>query len=156
MGGWMDGWVGGWMEGKAGLRIAYSNQKLLIKLHQLQPEAFILFFLSQIQDCHFTNILGKRVNFLKNWPPIFFLYFQLEIKEAQCQELSVRLAGTENRLLDAERRVEALATLQSHRWMEFSKMADNMKELSHNMLAQSKSNTRKAAIRADLDEELDL
>jgi hypothetical protein len=23
----MDGWVGGWMEGKAGLRIAYSNQK---------------------------------------------------------------------------------------------------------------------------------
>ena len=81
---------------------------------------------------------------------------QLEIKETQCQELSVRLASTENRLLDAERRVEALATLQSHRWMEFSKMADNMKELSHNMLAQSKSNTRKAAIRADLDEELDL
>lgn len=40
--------------------------------------------------------------------------------------------------------------------MEFSKMADNMKELSHTMLAQSKSNTRKAAIRADLDEELDL
>jgi beta-glucanase (GH16 family) len=29
MGGWMDGWVGGWMVGKAGLRIAYSNQKLL-------------------------------------------------------------------------------------------------------------------------------
>ena len=26
-GGWMDGWVGGWVEGKAGLRIAYSNQK---------------------------------------------------------------------------------------------------------------------------------
>ena len=25
--GWMDGWVGGWMGGKAGLRIAYSNQK---------------------------------------------------------------------------------------------------------------------------------
>ena len=70
--------------------------------------------------------------------------------------MSVKLAGTENRLLDAERRVEALATLQSHRWMEFSKMADNMKELSHNMLTQSKSNTRKAAIRADLDEELDL
>ena len=28
MGGWMDGWMGGWMDGKAGLRIAYSNQKL--------------------------------------------------------------------------------------------------------------------------------
>jgi hypothetical protein len=27
MGGWVDGWVDGWMEGKAGLRIAYSNQK---------------------------------------------------------------------------------------------------------------------------------
>ena len=27
MDGWMDGWMGGWMEGKAGLRIAYSNQK---------------------------------------------------------------------------------------------------------------------------------
>ena len=27
--GWMDGyWVDGWMDGKAGLRIAYSNQKL--------------------------------------------------------------------------------------------------------------------------------
>ena len=27
VGGWMDGWVGGWMGVKAGLRIAYSNQK---------------------------------------------------------------------------------------------------------------------------------
>jgi hypothetical protein len=26
----MDGWVGGWMGGKAGLRIAYSNQKYLL------------------------------------------------------------------------------------------------------------------------------
>ena len=40
--------------------------------------------------------------------------------------------------------------------MEFSKMADSMKDLSQNMLSQSKSNTRKAAIRADLDEELDM
>ena len=67
-----------------------------------------------------------------------------------------RLVNTESRLRDAERKTEALATLQSHRWMEFSKMADNMKDLSQNMLSQSKSNTRKAAIRADLDEELDL
>jgi len=28
MGGWMDGWMGGRKEGKAGLRIAYSNQKI--------------------------------------------------------------------------------------------------------------------------------
>jgi hypothetical protein len=27
LGGWMDGWMGGWVAGKAGLRIAYSNQK---------------------------------------------------------------------------------------------------------------------------------
>jgi hypothetical protein len=25
----MDGWMGGWMGGKAGLGIAYSNQKVL-------------------------------------------------------------------------------------------------------------------------------
>ena len=28
--GWMDRWVGGWMDGKAGLRIAYNNQKSLV------------------------------------------------------------------------------------------------------------------------------
>ena len=28
MGGWMGGWMDGWMEAKAGLRIAYSNQKI--------------------------------------------------------------------------------------------------------------------------------
>ena len=67
-----------------------------------------------------------------------------------------RLVNTEGRLRDADRKTEALATLQSHRWMEFSKMADSMKDLSQNMLSQSKSNTRKAAIRADLDEELDM
>jgi hypothetical protein len=27
VGGWVGGWMDGWMEGKAGLRIAYSNQK---------------------------------------------------------------------------------------------------------------------------------
>jgi hypothetical protein len=27
LGGWVGGWMDGWMEGKAGLRIAYSNQK---------------------------------------------------------------------------------------------------------------------------------
>ena len=28
MDGWVGGWVDGWMEAKAGLRIAYSNQKV--------------------------------------------------------------------------------------------------------------------------------
>jgi hypothetical protein len=28
----MDGWMDGWMGGKAGLRIAYSNQKIFEKV----------------------------------------------------------------------------------------------------------------------------
>ena len=28
--GWMDGLVGGWKGGKAGLKIVYSNQKLIL------------------------------------------------------------------------------------------------------------------------------
>ena len=35
MDGWMDGWVDGWMGVKAGLRIAYSNQKSYIKRSSL-------------------------------------------------------------------------------------------------------------------------
>jgi hypothetical protein len=31
LGGWMGGWMDGWMAGKAGLRIAYSNQKPVSK-----------------------------------------------------------------------------------------------------------------------------
>ena len=31
MGGWVDGWTDGWVDGKAGLRIAYSNQKSKIE-----------------------------------------------------------------------------------------------------------------------------
>uniref|UniRef100_A0A0K2V0J4 Putative LOC592357 [Strongylocentrotus purpuratus] n=3 Tax=Lepeophtheirus salmonis TaxID=72036 RepID=A0A0K2V0J4_LEPSM len=42
-----------------------------------------------------------------------------------------------------EDRVEALTNAQSTKWMEFSKMADSMKELSHSMLIQSTNNTRK-------------
>ena len=29
---WMDGWMGGWVDGEAGLRIAYSNQKLKLSI----------------------------------------------------------------------------------------------------------------------------
>ena len=28
---WVEGWKDGWMDGEAGLRIAYSNQKLKIE-----------------------------------------------------------------------------------------------------------------------------
>ena len=31
--GWKEGWKDGRMEGKAGLRIAYSNQKLILENH---------------------------------------------------------------------------------------------------------------------------
>ena len=36
----MGGWVDGWMDGRAGLRIAYSNQKAMMplqKVHVRQP-----------------------------------------------------------------------------------------------------------------------
>ena len=36
---WMDGWVGGWMGGKAGLRIAYSNQKFSKNLKSRHPKS---------------------------------------------------------------------------------------------------------------------
>jgi hypothetical protein len=31
----MDGWVDGWMAGKAGLRIAYSNQKIKLNINKM-------------------------------------------------------------------------------------------------------------------------
>ena len=62
--------------------------------------------------------------------------FQLEASREECGNLATKLAAGEARVQDAERRTEALATLQSHRWMEFSKMADNMKELSGTMVSQ--------------------
>ena len=61
---------------------------------------------------------------------------QLEASREECGNLATKLAAGEARVQDAERRTEALATLQSHRWMEFSKMADNMKELSGTMVSQ--------------------
>jgi hypothetical protein len=39
--GWMDGWVDGWMGGKAGLRIAYSNQKLQLTFGKLRPKILL-------------------------------------------------------------------------------------------------------------------
>lgn len=102
------------------------------------------------------NMNNIRKQSLTLQEKISCLVKELDEKSCECQTLASKSATAENKLFEAERRVEALATLQSHRWMEFSKMADNMKELSHSMLTQSKSNTRKAAIRADLDEELEM
>ena len=64
--------------------------------------------------------------------------FQLEASREECANLASKLSSGETRVQDAERRTEALATLQSHRWMEFAKMADNMKELSGAMVSNKK------------------
>lgn len=66
-----------------------------------------------------------------------YIVLQLEASREECGNLATKLAAGEARVQDAERRTEALATLQSHRWMEFSKMADNMKELSGNMVSNT-------------------
>ena len=34
--GWVDGWMDGWVGGKAGLRIAYSNQKSITQAQFVQ------------------------------------------------------------------------------------------------------------------------
>ena len=64
---------------------------------------------------------------------------ELEEKNNECLQLASKVASSENKLFEAERRVEALATLQSHRWMEFSKMADNMKDLSNSIYSKNDS-----------------
>ena len=90
---------------------------------------------------------------------LILLDLQLDAKQSEIQSLSARYAAATNKLLESERRCQGLATMQSQRWMEFSKMADNMKELSNTMLLQSKSNTKRSALRSDVrddDEELEL
>ena len=71
---------------------------------------------------------------MQNYLFLEYSLFQLEASREECGNLATKLASGEARVQDAERRTEALATLQSHRWMEFSKMADNMKELSGTMV----------------------
>jgi hypothetical protein len=40
--GWVGGWMDGWMGGKAGLRIAYSNQKKVKKIVHKKLQSFKL------------------------------------------------------------------------------------------------------------------
>ena len=54
--GWMGGWVDGWKEGKAGLRIAYSNQKLPQKYH------FWIKTISSSDKIQFLNIHFSHYN----------------------------------------------------------------------------------------------
>ena len=57
--GWKDGWVDGWMEGKAGLRIAYSNQKV-------QQSKFMLDKL--------RNNIGTKT--LDEWDPPLYVHLK--------------------------------------------------------------------------------
>ena len=52
MDGWMDGWVDGRMVGKAGLRIAYSNQK------GCEPSPTLSGFFKDFGDMHAKSLLG--------------------------------------------------------------------------------------------------
>ena len=74
MDGWMDGWMGGWVEAKAGLRIAYSNQKfsLPFKIGYLKVEK--LHYITVVQWlCAFrvfvitSNQFAKKVVKLHNF-----------------------------------------------------------------------------------------
>lgn len=80
---------------------------------------------------------------------------EFEGQTGEIRDLSMRLSVTEHKLVEAERRVETLASVQSQRWMEFAKMADSMKDMSNDMLKQSKTNTRRAANVLQDDELMD-
>jgi len=135
-------------------KISQDNQQLTSLELRLTTQKSRLAELEGSLGLAHENANKVRQKSLQDQERMTSLTKELESSRAQIEVLEGKLVSTDSRLRDAERKTEALATLQSHRWMEFSKMADNMKELSHNMLSQSKTNTRKAAIRADLDEEL--
>ena len=55
----MGGWVDGWKDGKAGLRIAYSNQKLLNNLPRL------------------GRVLGVKVALHYSWMGLYKIIFTI-------------------------------------------------------------------------------
>ena len=137
-------------------QIAQDNQQMTSMELRMNTQKSRLTELEGCLNLAQENTNKVRQQSLLDQEKVTGLMKELETNRKETEALAGRLSMAESRCRDAERKTEALATLQSHRWMEFSKMADNMKELSHNMLSQSKTNTRKAAIRADLDEELEL
>ena len=52
MDGWMGGWEGGRVDVKAVLRIAYSNQKLILKVGGIRWPLFYGYYLSSAKDQH--------------------------------------------------------------------------------------------------------
>ncbi|XP_059086877.1 trichohyalin-like isoform X2 [Tigriopus californicus] len=100
-----------------------------------------------------TNKIRKES--LVHQDKISRLLREIDNKGQDLKALASKLTASENRLRESERRVETMSSLHSQRWMEFSKMADSMKELSTNMLQRSKSNTKVPAIEDDVDDGLD-
>ena len=60
LGHWMGGWMGGWVGAKARLRIAYSNQKVNLKIENV-------------------NLKIKKVKF--NWKIRFILIFLIKFDQ---------------------------------------------------------------------------
>ena len=62
MDGWMEGRMDGWMEGKAGLRIAYSNQKMIKKQMKYNHKGHL------VREIFSLNLKmhGKINNFISN------------------------------------------------------------------------------------------
>ena len=63
MGGWMGGWMDGWIDVKAGLRIAYSNQKVL-HLKFLVSSYHVPINSNAAGICYFLKVTIKKVYFL--------------------------------------------------------------------------------------------
>ena len=74
MGGWMGGWVDGWMGVKAGLRIAYSNQKTYDTIEHI------------LTSSHKTK-LSRKPWFLKS---TFRLLFSLRLSNHFLQDVLLR------------------------------------------------------------------
>jgi hypothetical protein len=64
--GWMDGWVDRWVGVKAVLRIAYSNQKLVLTgLKKCEHACEKIEFLSLLNYCTFLSILQTNDIYIK-------------------------------------------------------------------------------------------
>ena len=64
----------------------------------------------------------------------------IEQARNEYNDITGRLAESEAKLAESDRKVEDLVQKQSQRWDEFCKMADSMKNLSSDMLSQGQAN----------------
>ncbi|CAB4065653.1 unnamed protein product, partial [Lepeophtheirus salmonis] len=80
---------------------------------------------------------------------------ELLVSRKEVKTVFSQLAESEYLIKEMEDRVEALTNAQSTKWMEFSKMADSMKELSHSMLIQKPVDFRLLLYDIGIDELVD-